>query len=216
LTVTDHQTNVSGPFADALRAIIKERNPQRILETGTYDGQGSTRAIAEAIHPDALFMTIEVSASNAIRARDNLRGLPAVVLTGLSLTRDQLPDAATLATTLASGPWEFIDHEPDVRVARYLEEQGTRGRDGLLESALGIMGGKPDLVLLDSAGHLGWLEFCEALRLIKGPCVIALDDTRHVKHCRSLEHIKARPEQFTMIAEGSDRCGWCIAEYRPA
>jgi hypothetical protein len=213
LTVTHHAINVGGPFADALRRIILERKPHRVLETGTYDGLGSTQVIASAVPADCLFISIEVNRELVETARANLKtlGLGCFVVSGLSLYQNQIPAAMDLPDA------PFADHEPAQRAARYVAETANPEREGMMDTVFRQwFGGDVDLVLLDSAGHLGWLEFQEALSLIRSPCVIALDDTLHVKHCRSLAYIKAHPERFTILAEGNDRCGWCIADYSPA
>jgi len=49
---------------------------------------------------------------------------------------------------------------------------------------------KPDLVMLDSAGHMGFIEFKYVLSLLKGSCVFILDDVNHVKHYDSLRLMK--------------------------
>jgi hypothetical protein len=72
----------------------------------------------------------------------------------------------------------------------------------------------PDFVMLDSAGHLGWIEFQYLMLFLKLPCVLALDDTKHLKHYRTLAFIE-KDSRFKVVARGSERFGWVVAEFQP-
>src|SRR5207249_2262859 len=68
------------------------------------------------------------------------------------------------------------------------------------------------LVLLDSAGGTGWMEFT-TLRQTMGDraYVLLLDDVHHVKHYRSLEHVRRDPS-FHIIGL-DERHGWMLARH---
>jgi hypothetical protein len=74
---------------------------------------------------------------------------------------------------------------------------------------------QPDFVLLDSAGHLGHLEFVYTTSKLRGRCFIALDDTNHVKHYQSVLDMKQDPKRFRIVAESKEKFGFCIAEFNP-
>lgn len=74
--------------------------------------------------------------------------------------------------------------------------------------------GNADLIVLDSSGHLGFIEFNYILSLLRSPCIFVLDDTRHVKHFHSLKRIK-EDSHFNLLKESDEKFGFCIAEWRP-
>ena len=73
---------------------------------------------------------------------------------------------------------------------------------------------RPDFVLLDSGGHMGYVEFRYALPLIHGPCYIALDDIYHVKHHRSFRELQNDP-RFELVAVSEEKFGFCVARFTP-
>src|SRR3954471_12479877 len=72
LTVVGAQSQ----FASAIRDFFEQVRPRRIIETGTYRGQGTTTAIATALRDlglhDAVFHSIEVNPKHFQRAAENL------------------------------------------------------------------------------------------------------------------------------------------------
>ncbi len=214
-------------FALKLRQIIAERRPRKLIETGTHVGQGTTTIIASALKENGLdnaqFHSIEVNPQYYLRACRNLRenGLARFVTlnNGVSVPRRLLPTAEEIAAeiTLAkTQPDVYLDHADDRRVDLYLTEtQFGAVEDDLLGKCLAGFGHEPHFLLLDSAGHMGWVEFQYVLQHIKGPCVIAFDDVRHIKHYQSLAHLRCDP-RFRIIAEGAEKFGYCIADFTPA
>ena len=47
--IADGMSMEGNEFQEAISKIIKERKPRKIIETGTYLGEGSTRVIADAL-----------------------------------------------------------------------------------------------------------------------------------------------------------------------
>jgi hypothetical protein len=84
--------------------------------------------------------------------------------------------------------------------------------DDLLGGCLREFGGRPDFVLLDSAGHMGHIEFAYLLSQLTGPCHIALDDIRHIKHHRSFRQIQSNP-RFELLVSSNEKFGFCLANY---
>jgi len=98
----------------------------------------------------------------------------------------------------------------------YLDEtkKDFKQDDLLKEAVYKVFAGKVDFVLLDSAGHLGWIEFACLLNFLSSPCIIALDDTNHIKHYKSMEATRSS-KIFEILREGNERYGWAIAYYNP-
>lgn len=214
-------------FATALKRIIAERRPRSLIETGTHIGTGTTTIISNALFENRLehaeFHSIEVNPQFYLRANQHLQdaGLARFVHAhnGLSVPRHLLPTAAQIQAGVAAAksvPGVYIDHEEARRVALYLAETDfSTVEDDLLGRCLAEFQFKPDLLLLDSAGHLGWVEFQYVLQLLRAPCVIALDDVNHLKHYLSLAQMR-KDSRFTILTEGPEKFGFCIAQFTPA
>lgn len=214
-------------FGRHLTDAIRKAGARRIIETGTFVGMGTTaiiaRALAECRLGGARFYTIECNPEHYRQALENLRtsGLLSLVqpLHGVTVPRALLPTADAVArecvAALPAG-CEFVDHAPEERVARYIEETAFDDTpDDLLRYCLREFDYRPDMVLLDSAGHMGFVEFQYLIEHLRGPCLIALDDVLHLKHCRSLSHIKA-DDRFRLLVESDEKFGFCIAQFTPA
>jgi hypothetical protein len=213
-------------FARAIRRAFELARPRNIIETGTYRGQGTTRAIATAIRDlrltDAVFHSIEVNARHYARATENLlrEGLLEHVRLhhGLSVPRELLPtldqiDESLVRTVQADRL--VVDHEEHERAALYHRETDYAGvPDDLLGSILAGFEYQADFVLLDSGGHMGFVEFSYLIERVKSECVIALDDVNHVKHHRSFATVRS-DRRFRLIESGDEKFGFCIARFVP-
>jgi hypothetical protein len=223
ITAVDHE----GEFAAALTQLVKEHRPTCIIETGTHHGTGTTAAILRGLRelPESAcrFFSIEVNPANYQTARKNLEASGdlsrATLLNGLSIPRSLLPERETLRRDLADANIEaglYVDFPENIRADGYFAETNHPGLpDDLLGACLEECGGKPELVVLDSAGHVGFAEFRHVVDRLRGPCLIALDDTRHVKHRESLRYMKDDP-RFRILREGEEKFGFCLAEFTPA
>jgi hypothetical protein len=84
--------------------------------------------------------------------------------------------------------------------------------DNIFQSVIPEIQNDTPLFLLDSAGGLGYLEFQKVNLLMNGHShFLILDDTHHLKHFRSCEHIYNN-KNYTLIAENRER-GWLIAKF---
>lgn len=208
-------------FAKELRNLVHMTRPKRILETGTLHALGTTRIIGEALKEhgvNADFRSIEVNAANAEEARKNIERfqIPVTLEVGLSIPRALLPNAGQLARDLAGFPdGVYADHEEAERVAKYMAETETGGAEDLIGKVLADWDGMADLIVLDSAGHIGHWEFVHAISHLRGPCWILLDDCNHVKHYRSRDAILGAPRNFRVAADSSERFGFIVAHYTP-
>ena len=212
-------------FSEAIRQVIRDIKPAKLIETGTNIGTGTTKVIAAAISKCGLaakFYSIECNAANHVQARANLQAdglLPYVTLElGLSLPRDQMMSKEAIAAWLSETAWPqgtYVDYLPASRAANYFAESDLADvPDNLLCNCLKEFGYRPDFVLLDSAGHLGYREFKMLIQRLEGPCIIALDDIFHVKHSQSYDHI-TKDARFKVLAVVREKYGFCIARFEP-
>lgn len=187
-------TAVSVQFADALRQTILDRRPMRVVETGTFDGRGSTLAMAKALGTTQGFLdTIEATGWLVEQAKKNLWGYPVEVHWGSSLDLDQLPQLWEIERAVEAHLklGLYVDRAGggvQAAAMHYFDEQKTEGELDLLHKLLYSV--NPGMVVLDSAGHLGWKEWCVFLgwwRDRKKPSgiIVALDDVNHIKHSQS-------------------------------
>lgn len=211
-------------FARTIRWVIRHIKPKRVIETGTYQGTGTTAVIASSLRDAGLrgsqFFSIEVNPKHAARARQNLslRGLEVEILNGLSVPRQLLPsleqiEANLVQSVLADGL--VVDHEEPDRARLYFSETDYPDLpDDLLGHVLRQFDDRPDFVLLDSGGHMGFVEFRYLIDSVRAPCVIALDDIGHVKHFRSYGTIE-RDDRFEVLTVSEEKFGFCIARFDP-
>jgi len=175
-------------FKDAITYLIKTEKLQRIIETGSYLGEGTTQAIADALVGHEQVFSIEVNPRHYEIARKRHRNTPINFMLGLSVGRSDVPTSISFDV-----PDNIvIDHLDHNRELLYEQEISFKGADNLLNVALSKVDYKPDLVILDSAGHMGLQEFKYLMNLVEPGFYLALDDTNHVKHydtCKSLETV---------------------------
>ncbi|MDX2185074.1 MAG: glycosyltransferase family 9 protein [Gemmatimonadaceae bacterium] len=212
-------------FGRALSGLITRKQIRRVIETGTYYGTGTTRAIARALKAagGGVCYTIEVNPQHYAIALQNLRrdDLLDVVrpLLGLTVPRSALPDAAAVRRATIDdirGTDVIVDHDEGDRVERYLAETHNPGvPDDLIGLAMQAVDYAPDLVLLDSGGHMGFVEFSYLISRLQSPTYIALDDIRHIKHQKSWATISSDP-RFQILIESNEKFGFGIARFTPA
>ena len=175
-------------FMDAITHLIKTKKLEQIIETGCYLGEGTTQAIADALVGDEQVFSIEVNPRYYEIARKKHRNTIINFLLGLSIDRASVP----VSVTFDVPDNIVIDHLDHNRELLYKQEVSFKVSDGMLGFALAKMDNKPDLVILDSAGHMGLQEFKYLMERVEPGFYLALDDTNHVKHyqtCKSLETI---------------------------
>jgi hypothetical protein len=219
-------TKVAGEsqFARCIGHLFENVHPKRIIETGTYHGTGTTTIIANALlesgAEEATFYSIEVNPKLYQKALENMarRDLPVKVLHGLSVPRRLLPTVQQISeqyVRLVEAEGIFVDHEESDRAARYFAETDFPDvPDDLLGRCLREFRYSPDFVLLDSGGHMGYVEFRYLLPFLQSPCFIALDDIFHVKHHRSFLELQ-QDSRFELVAASEEKFGFCIAKFTP-
>jgi len=221
------QLKTESQFARAIHTAFAETRPTRIIETGAYKGTGSTAIICSAIlateYPAGArpkFFSVEINPRLVQIAQANTQkfrdaGVDLEFLNGLSLPRSLLPTPEQIQAMVSADDADvYIDHSPAERVSLYAGEVAFDVPDDMLDKAMRAFDYKPDFVLLDSAGHLGFVEFKYAISKLSGPCWLALDDTNHLKHYKSLRAIK-QDARFKIAVEGTEKFGFCLARFNP-
>lgn len=228
----------------ALLTLYRQKPITHVLETGTNIGLGSTKFIAETLAsqnaPPHQFVTIEANHNSWRQAKENLKPFPWVnPLWGLSTSREEALRFIGRDPVLLDHrkyPNVYID-DVDDPVGFYSNEiagrlgGGTRNPiekmreiadrprfyagEGLLEKWLEALRSYEPLIVLDSAGGVGYLEFNTVLRVMaKHPFLMLLDDICHLKHFRSYQDIY-NDERFAVVGE-SKEAGWLLARYQTA
>ena len=210
-----------GELAQMIDTLIMRAKPERILETGTYHGTGTTRIVLDALKHYELkadFASIECNSENIKIASANLRGEPVKLIHALSIPRSRLPSRDQVERETVrhiSKLAQYVDHDPSDRAEKYLSETNCADvDDDGIGSVMREWNGQCDLAILDSAGHIGKTEFNYFVSKLRTPCIIICDDAYHVKHARTLESIKL-DRRFDIIAQGEERYGWFVCEFTP-
>ena len=180
-----------------LTTLVAEETLTKVIETGTYLGVGTTKAILKGMRIHGFefdFISIEVNPKHYYQALANNVGVKGLhLLNGLSIPKSQLP----IDTTFNVPDHIVVDHQPSVRSSLYQKEVAFDVEDNLLKRAIDALDGKPELVVLDSAGHMGLIEFKHLMSLLPHhEFWLVLDDIGHVKHYQTMEFIKLYPEKY--------------------
>jgi len=209
-----------------LRNLIFSVRPFTIIETGTYHGTGTTASICNALvalpNLKCSFYSIEVNPLHYAISLENLKRQRLLnyvnVLHGVSVPRSVMPTVEEIrkftdGTQFPSGV--FADFPEDIRAAGYYAEANFPNvPEDMLGLCLENCDYKPDIMLLDSAGHMGFVEFKYVLDKIKKEMYFVLDDTSHIKHYLSKQFIK-QDRRFQIIIDDTDRFGYLIAKFKP-
>lgn len=177
---------------------LKSVPHSHILETGTYLGNGSSQMLL-SLNPE-VFITIEANIEHWTEARLRLPN-SVQVIHGLSVNRNDANDFIKSDHVLNNHslyPHIHIDglHDP---VEFYSKEVNVSGPDSLLVSLLPTIADHNPIILLDSAGGIGLLEFQTVCSIMgERPFTLVLDDIHHIKHFRSVDAIQ-NDSQWSMI-----------------
>lgn len=204
-TAPDASMSIGKDFHNAITLLIREKGLKNIIESGSYLGLGTTKAICQAMTSGEMVFSIEANNGFHKQAMANNTGSGIRFLLGLSIPRPLLP----VALDMDFPGHVYTDHES---IHPYKKEIGHPKHDDLLRYALEAMDFKPDLVILDSAGHMGWQEFDYLVKLIpvSHQYYIALDDTVHRKHYKTLKFVRENPDRFTIEFETLQKFGSAI------
>lgn len=189
-------------FRDVVRRLVKDYGTKEVVETGTYLGMGSTSVFAgEGLE----VFTVECNVNNLIQAAENLKDMSNVCfIHGLSLKRERIIGGLMAMDFPAGGIYD----SPHPK-AFYVQEAN---QPVLVENALPLLAKNESrqIVFLDSAGGLGYLEFLEFMSWpmsVRRQKVLLLDDVTHVKHARSVQSLKDWGFDVGVSQDG--RFAWC-------
>jgi biopolymer transport protein ExbD len=201
--INNNHINInSSLFEDEIKKAIKQHDVKEIIETGTNTGVGSTTILAKMEIP---VFTLECNPANAEQAKFNLVSSPHVtIVNGFSLKKKDMVNFILSDKT---------GHPQNIRVDAlnptdfYLKEINFDVPEDLLFPL--IENDKNQLIFLDSAGGVGYLEYLKVMSLVKEQLskkVLVLDDIHHVKHYRSVLDL----EQKGYLVNKYDR--FCIVK----
>ena len=177
------------------------------VETGTYDGMGSTAGLlsfCREVH------SIEINPARWRTAWWHNRGprwmgqLFLHLGKSVSFTSSHIEEVTRRAAAFGV-KFDGSDLEGTIR-SYQRETEGVRDENVLPRL---VKEKQPDIVLLDSAGGMGYLEWRAVEGLIKPGAYLALDDTRHVKHVLTMKELAVDP-RFEKTWEGTNRNGSAI------
>jgi len=201
LNTLEYNTRLQGEhYKLFIDDIIKRYGIESIVETGAYDGMGSSQLLASTGLP---FDTIECHGMNFIAAKVNLEKFRnARVHHAYSLKLNEMLEFIK-QDDWTNNPDEMIklgvkfDHEnPRWYYTHELNDVVSKPpQENVLMSL--ITNPERQLVFLDSSGGVGLLEFEKVKELPKEILkekLIMLDDINHIKHYRSLQWMKQNCE----------------------
>ena len=230
-------------YRAVVESILKTNTVKSILESGTFNGLGSTSMLSDIIVENNIklnfFYTLEVEEAIYHEAVNNLKKYPFVKpIFGMSLTKDACikfieTDEAinhhekypNIFIDSIINPKEFYTKEIEgnltMNIARkkslkekviaFLKGEKSFLQDGLRKIVPSIKNDNP-IVLLDSAGGIGLLEFNTLCELMGDKSYyLILDDVHHLKHFRSLEHVRNN-QSFNIMDENLEQ-GWVVAKH---
>jgi len=196
-------------FMDAITKLIVDNKITRVIETGTYLGTGTTQAVWKGLEATGeqtrTFVSIEVNPDNHFHAVRNNKGRKIDFLMGLSIPRESLPKRNEI-TFEGYDDSVIVDHNEANRAKLYYQETAHNVPDRMLDKALVLTAYYPHLVILDSGGHVGMLEFDYLMSMVKGDLYLALDDTNHVKHFDTVKKIET-DDRFTLTFQTDEKFG---------
>ncbi len=221
----------------ALYNLFTQNNTKRpgvIIETGTYFGTGTTKAVINAllraketipIRYEPRFYTIEVNENNYKVAVENLSeySLWLKIIHGSSI---KLEDALSFIRH----DMAIMNHEdfPDIFIDTYedpisfyaseVEGQlpyyglGGTGGDGVIYNLIEKYRGRRPLFILDSAGGIGYLEFKEIVENIadENRYYLFANGKNHLKHFRTYQFIQNN-EPWELLDEGEN---WFLSVHK--
>lgn len=205
-------------FANTITSLLNQYPTEEIIETGTFDGLGSTSIFAKT---GIDIVSIESCEDHYNLAKENLKNFSNVkLLLGSSLKYEEMENfilndeiynsEMVISKTLPIDGGEFSRNFYLSEVKGFKEQKPEI--DNLLFDL--IDNTKKQLVFLDSAGGVGYLEFLKFMSLEPEKLItkiLVLDDISHIKHYRSVVYLK---HNFYNVEISADRrFAYCI--FRP-
>jgi hypothetical protein len=205
-------------FLDSVERVLSENlDIEEIIETGTHVGMGSTKIWANTGLP---VKTIEVNPEYWTQAVNNLKEFTNVEpFLGASLPISRMEQfIQENKEYYDSASQKNIGCEGPDAVSFYLAEVNGGGFSGSFKNKPKsenllfklINNSKKQLIFLDSAGGIGFLEYQEVMSLKKEYLrnkILFLDDINHVKHHRSVKSLKDKG--YDVVENEDGRSAYC-------
>lgn len=225
---------------EKLKSLLREIDGiNYIVETGTYLGTSSTSVLADIFGSKKDFKVLYTCEADWYfyeNAKRNLSRYPFVTcLYGLSIAFAEARDFITVDEAILNhnkvpdvyiddirNPLQFYLNELDGKLSNHnytikdkIKKILKKKEDGILNRLLPSILGFRNLIVLDSAGGIGYLEFKKVIEILKNEeFYLLLDDIDHLKHFRSFNYIKSS-ENFKVLGEDLIE-GWVLAKYYAA
>jgi hypothetical protein len=212
---SQHVNLNSDLFSETIKKLIKENEIEEVIETGTFNGLGSTMVFAKI---GIKIQTIESCLASFFAAKENLKDYPNVILHhAASLKIDEMVDFIEkddfyFSQEIKDKNISIDGGEQDPKEFYKREVNGFDFSAPPEEDVLFnlINNSKKQLVFLDSAGGVGFLEFKKFMSLpedFKKNKVLVLDDVSHIKHYRSILFLKEAGHNVSVSED--KRFGYC-------
>lgn len=200
----DYDINLNNAeFKKVIDNIVKDNEFDEIIETGTYNGLGSTSIFAKT---DKYVFSIECNFNNFVNASRNLAKFDNVcVVHGLSLNRNDI-----IKSLLEEDFDSDTTYDSKFPKSFYMREVSQQV---VVENALEVFckNKRKQLVFLDSAGGIGYLEYKSFMSMgdeyLKNK-ILVLDDINHIKHERSVQDLLLRGYEVNKSSD--NRFAWCF------
>lgn len=226
------------PFNESLTETLvklfdspKSLAPKTVIETGTYLGLGTTASLIDAVKASKQWKkgnsvhihTIEANYNNYMKAKQNLSEYEIWVhlYHGLSLDLGECLNFIENDDVLLNhenypdiyfdspDPVQFYSDEVKGQLKAFGE--GPQGKDGIMYSLALDNSKKNPLFVLDSAGGMGFLEYQRVIGMMgENIFYIWLHDVDHLKHFRSVLHMKDYLDCTMLVSHGTE---WVLAGF---
>jgi hypothetical protein len=205
------QAGLWSAYGQKLRDLAAQPDVELVLELGTWNGGGSSMALASGLMGDApsaedcpkLLVTMEAMTPMFTTARRLLSGLPVRLIHGTSMLAHELPTADEVEKEWVNGPdrgtWEA-----------WLENDKAGARQfsvGMLAPLCAIF--EWDLVHLDAGEFAGYKEWRIVSEVCK-PRYVAMHDTQQLKNQKALQEALADKSNWALFASSDEAPGWAI------
>jgi hypothetical protein len=188
---TEGQINTGSKLSNFLREFIADNNITKVLETGTWNGCGSTRVLYESIKDadNPKLVSFETDGNLYHKANELYSNIEWVdIVHGSIITSDDF-----IVNETGSYPQWFQEDVNNYNTCKHYD----------------VSDYEFELALLDSTEFGGFAE----LKLVENLCkYVILDDTYTLKHDKSREYCL---ENHKCIMDAhDDRNGWAIFEMK--
>lgn len=226
------EVTFSKKIRDAIKKILCYKGTLKppvevIIESGTYLGKGTTKEIAEIIveitedipirrKEAPLVYTLEPKDWIYEQAKNNLKKYSFVQpIFGMSLNLYECLDFIANDEAILNHldyPDLFIDCTKDpiymyrTEIWSCFDGKEYKPMEGMFYQLIPQYRNQNPLIVLDSAGGIGLLEFQKVQELMEGHhYYLLIDDVGHLKHFRTAEHIRNNPDKWKIMADDG-RC----------